>query len=109
MIFPGPSGAGQALPLTRAPAHRDCQGFQTISVSPLRSLRDSVTAEKLGVPAMAVMTPRFVSSVELMVHVLGFPGYPFATIAHPISSPDDNALCAMAASATDQTRRLLLA
>jgi hypothetical protein len=97
------------LRLLRAPIYRDCQGFQTISVSPLRILRDFVRAEKLGVAAMAVMTTRFVSSVELMVHVLGFPGYPFATTAHPISSPDDNALCAMAASAADQTRRLLLA
>jgi len=30
-----------------------------------------------------------------MVRVLRFPGYPFATIAHPISSADDDALCAM--------------
>ena len=58
---------------------------------------------------MAVMITRFVSSVELMVHVLGFPGYPIRDVAHPISSPDDNTLCAMAASAADQTRRLLLA
>ena len=43
---------------------------------------------------MAVMTPRFVSSAELMVRMLRFPGYPFATIAHPISSADDDALCA---------------
>ncbi len=87
MIFPDPSGAGHALPLTRAPAHRDCQGFQTISVSPLGSLRDSVTAEKLGVPAMAVMTPRFVSSVELMVQVLGFPGYPIRDDRAPDLQP----------------------
>jgi hypothetical protein len=64
------------LRLLRAPTYRDCQGFQTISVSPLGSLRDSVRAEKLGVPAMAVMITRFVSSEELMVHVLGFPDYP---------------------------------
>jgi hypothetical protein len=41
------------------------------------SLHDSVTAERLGVPAMAVMTTRFVSAAELMARVLGFPGYAF--------------------------------
>jgi hypothetical protein len=58
---------------------------------------------------MAVMTTRFVSAAELMVRVLGFPGYRFAVIAHPISSASDDALREMAASAADQARRLLLA
>jgi hypothetical protein len=44
-----------------------------------------------------------------MARVLGFPGYAFATIAHPISSADDAALRGMAASAAAQARALLLA
>ena len=43
---------------------------------------------------MALTITGLVSSVELMVRMLRFPGYPFATIAHPISSADDDALCA---------------
>jgi hypothetical protein len=58
---------------------------------------------------MAVMTTRFVSAAELMARVLGFADYPFATIAHPISSASDAALRAMAATAAGQARRLLLA
>jgi hypothetical protein len=58
---------------------------------------------------MAVMTTRFVSAAELMARVLGFSGYAFATIAHPISSADDAALRAMATSAAAQARALLLA
>jgi hypothetical protein len=58
---------------------------------------------------MAVMTTRFVSAAELMARVLGFPGYQFATIAHPISSASDDMLRAMAATAANQARRLLLA
>ena len=58
---------------------------------------------------MAVMTTRFVSAAELMSRVLGFPGYPFAVIDHPVSSASDDALRDMAASAVDQARRLLLA
>jgi hypothetical protein len=57
---------------------------------------------------MAVMTTRFVSAAELMARVLGFPGYAFATIAHPVSSASDDELGAMAEAAVDQLRRLLL-
>ena len=57
---------------------------------------------------MAVMTTRFVSAAELMARVLGFPGYPFAVIAHPISSASDDALRDMAASAAAQAGRLLV-
>jgi hypothetical protein len=57
---------------------------------------------------MAVMTTRFVSAAELMSRVLGFPNYEFATIAHPVSSATDDDLRAMAATAIDQARRLLL-
>ena len=57
---------------------------------------------------MAVMTTRFVSAAELMSRVLGFPGYEFAIIPHPISSATDEALRDMAAAAVTQARRLLL-
>jgi hypothetical protein len=43
-----------------------------------------------------------------MARVLGFPGYEFATIAHPVSSATDDELRAMAVAALDQARRLLL-
>jgi hypothetical protein len=71
-------------------------------------LHDSITAERLGIPAMGVMTTRFVSAAELMARVLGFPGYTFAVIPHPVSSATDEALRGMAAKAAEQARRLLL-
>jgi hypothetical protein len=57
---------------------------------------------------MAVMTTRFVTAAEMMARVLGFPGYEFAVIAHPISSAGDDTLREMAAAASAQARRLLL-
>jgi hypothetical protein len=57
---------------------------------------------------MAVMTTRFVSAAELMARVLGFPGYEFAVIPHPISSADDQGLRERAESAASALRRLLL-
>ena len=56
---------------------------------------------------MPVMTTRFVNAAELMARVLGFPGYAFAVIPHPISSAGDEELRAMAAVAVEQARRLL--
>ena len=57
---------------------------------------------------MAVMTTRFVSAAELMARVLGFPGYAFAVIPHPISSARDEELRDMAAATSAQVCRLLL-
>jgi hypothetical protein len=58
---------------------------------------------------MAVMTTRFVTAAELMSRVLGFPGYEFAIIPHPISSAGDHALRDAADAAMQQARTLLLA
>jgi hypothetical protein len=71
-------------------------------------LHDAVTAERLGVPALAVMTERFVSAAALMSRVLGMEGYPFAVIPHPLSSATDAQLKAMADTTIGQVRRLLL-
>jgi hypothetical protein len=54
------------------------------------------------------MTTRFVSAAELMARVLGFGGYEFAVIPHPISSASDEALREMATAAAEQARLLLL-
>ena len=53
-------------------------------------------AERAGVPALAVMTSRFVSAAELMSRVLGLPEYRFSVIEHPLSSADDAGLEARA-------------
>jgi hypothetical protein len=71
-------------------------------------LHDAVTAERLGVPAVGVMTERFVSAAQLMARVLGFPGYPFVIISHPVSSATGDDLRAKAAVTIPEVRRLLL-
>ena len=58
---------------------------------------------------MGVMTTRFVTAAELMSRVLGFPGYEFAVIPHPISSAGEDALRGAAEAAMTQARTLLLA
>jgi hypothetical protein len=54
------------------------------------------------------MTTRFTSAAELMARVLGFPGYAFATIPHPISSASDDGLRDSAEATIAQARHLLL-
>jgi hypothetical protein len=60
------------------------------------------------VPAIGVMTTRFVSAAELMCRVLGMPGYEFVVIGHPISSASDAELAQYARTTIDQAKRLLL-
>jgi len=65
-------------------------------------------AERLGVPAVGVMTTRFVSAAKLMAKVLGMPDYPFVVIEHPISNAGDEGLEARARAALDDIERALL-
>jgi hypothetical protein len=65
-------------------------------------------AEREGVPAIGVMTARFVRAAELMCRVLGMPDYKFVTIGHPISSAQDDELAAYARNTIAQARGLLL-
>ena len=55
-------------------------------------MHDSIIGERLGLPAVSVMTTEFVSAADLMGRVLGAEGFPFVTIQHPISSATNDAL-----------------
>ena len=52
-------------------------------------MHDAISSERVGTPALGVMTKEFVSAAELMARVLGMPDYKFVTIAHPVSSASD--------------------
>ena len=70
-------------------------------------MHDAVASERLGVPAVAVMTEQFVSAAEMMCRVLGMPDYEFAVIGHPVSSASDTGLAEFAAKALEQGAPLL--
>jgi hypothetical protein len=61
-----------------------------------------VEAERLGIPAVGIMTDRFVVTARLVGQLNGLPDYPFAVIVHPIANNDDDALRAKARAAVDQ-------
>jgi hypothetical protein len=54
------------------------------------------------------MTTRFSTAAETMGKALGMPGYPFATIEHPVSSASDADLAARAMAAIEQGCKLLV-
>ena len=58
-------------------------------------------------PAIGVMTERFVSAAELMGRALGMPGYRFAVIGHPIATASPERLEEFARHTIEDARRLL--
>ena len=62
----------------------------------------------MGIPAIGIMTDRFVSAADEMRRVLGAPDHPFAVIEHPISSASDAQLERQAEAALDQGLGILL-
>ncbi len=66
-----------------------------------------MSAERVGTPAVAIMTDAFVDGAELMARALGAPGFAFAVIAHPVASARDDELRAKATAAAEQAARLL--
>jgi hypothetical protein len=71
-------------------------------------LHDAIAAERQGVPAIAVMTERFISAAQLMCRALGMPNYRFITIGHPISSASDDELSQYARMTIAQAPVVLL-
>lgn len=55
-------------------------------------MHDAIAAEMRGIPAVAIMTDRFVPSARAMAEVNGLADYPFAVIGHPIANDGDEAL-----------------
>jgi hypothetical protein len=66
-----------------------------------------VEAERLGIPAVAIITDRFVVSAQLVGELNGLPGYPFAVIGHPVANNDDATLRRKAESAVEEIVPLL--
>ena len=71
-------------------------------------MHDAIEAERLGIPAVAIITDRFLVSAELVGELNGLPGYPFAVIGHPVANDDDAMLRSKAEAAVKQIVPLLM-
>jgi hypothetical protein len=71
-------------------------------------LHDAISAEKLGIPAVGVMTDRFLPTARAMANFLGLHEYPVACITHPISNNTAEQIRTKAAEIVAQSVSLLL-
>ena len=58
-----------------------------------------MSAERLGIPAVAIITDRFEASARAMAEANGLGDYPFAIIPHPVAGNPDDELRAKAEQA----------
>ena len=70
-------------------------------------MHDAIAAETRGIPAVAVMTDRFVASARAVAELNGLPDYPFVVIAHPIANDGDDELRRKAEAVVAQIAALL--
>lgn len=55
-------------------------------------MHDALAAEQRGIPAVAVMTDRFVPTALAVAELNGIPDYPYVVIPHPIANNSDEDL-----------------
>ena len=70
-------------------------------------MHDAIEAERLGIPAVAIITDRFARTAQAVSVVNGLKDYPFSIIPHPVANNDDNVLRAKAREAVKEIVTLL--
>jgi hypothetical protein len=70
-------------------------------------MHDAVAAERRGVPAVAVMTDRFVPTAKAVAELNGLPDYPYVVIPHPIANDTDAQLRVKAEAVAERIVALL--
>ena len=70
-------------------------------------MHDAIEAERLGIPAVAIITDRFARTAQAVSVVNGLKDYPFSIIPHPVANNGDNVLRAKAREAVKEIVTLL--
>jgi hypothetical protein len=70
-------------------------------------LADGILLERAGIPSVSVCTDAFKITAEAMARSLGFPGYQYVTVQHPIASRTETEIDEMAAAALPEIVRVL--
>ena len=63
--------------------------------------------ERAGIPAVSICTHAFRITAEAMARSLGFPGYQYVTVPHPIASRTQQEIDEIAAAALPEIVRVL--
>jgi len=63
--------------------------------------------ERAGIPAVSLCTDAFRITAEAMANQLGFPGYRYVTVPHPVASRTEKEIAEMARDALPEIIRVL--
>jgi hypothetical protein len=70
-------------------------------------LADGIVLERAGIPAVSLCTDAFRITAEAMANQLGFPGYRYVTVPHPVASRTEKEIAEMARDALPEIIRVL--
>ena len=70
-------------------------------------MADGIVLERAGIPAVSLCTDAFRITAEAMANQLGFPGYRYVTVPHPVASRTEKEIAEMARDALPEIIRVL--
>jgi hypothetical protein len=70
-------------------------------------LADGIVLERAGIPAVSLCTDAFRITAEAMANQLGFPGYQYVAVPHPVASRTEKEIDEMARDALPEILRVL--
>jgi hypothetical protein len=70
-------------------------------------LADGIVLERAGIPAVSLCTDAFRITAEAMARSLGFPGYQYVALPHPIASRTEQEIDEIVAIALPEIVRVL--
>ena len=70
-------------------------------------MADGILLERAGIPSVSVCTTAFKMSADAMARNLGFPGYQYVTLQHPVASRTEQEIGEMVAGALGDILRVL--
>ena len=70
-------------------------------------MADGIVLERAGIPAVSLCTDAFRITAEAMANQLGFPGYQYVAVPHPIASRTEKEIDEIARDALPDILRVL--
>ena len=68
---------------------------------------DSILLEKVGIPAISIVTDAFVETGNIMASNWGIPGFRFLSVPHPVANLNDEELDQRANDVVNEVVELL--
>ena len=70
-------------------------------------MADGILLERAGIPAVSLCTDAFKITAEAMANQMGFPGYQYVAVPHPVASRTEKEIDEMARDALPDVIKVL--